>query len=289
MKNHVLRTAAFGLTLTAAAFAQNQRQATMVGGGAPDRGKCTVEVVVDITAQVEIRGNSANLKTLAGQPSQWRRFECTGPLPANPANFRFAGVDGRGRQDLIRDPRQGGVAVVQIEDKQGGSEGYTFDIFWDSGRGNGPVTNIQPPDNRDQRGPDYRDQRGPDQARGGGFDNNRGDNRDNQNRDERYRDNYRNSDYYRRYGHGFGVDEAVRVCQQNILDQATRRFNSRDIHFNRTAVEDNPGRQDWVSGTLDVPRGQRGEDRYHFSCSVDFDSGRVRTVQLDDRPMNDRR
>jgi hypothetical protein len=267
MKNQVLQTAALGLTLTAAVFGQ-QRQATMVGGGAPDRGKCTIEVVVDITAQVEIRGTSANLRTIAGQPAQWRRFECTGPLPGNPANFRFAGVDGRGRQDLIRDPRQGGVAVVQIEDKQGGSEGYTFDIFWDGGRGNGPFTDQRGPDYRDQRGPDYRDQRGPN-----------------------YRDRVENrdSEYYRRYGHGFGVDEAVRICEQNVGDQASRRFRTNDFHFNRTSIDDNPGRQDWVIGTIDVPRGPRGEDRYRFSCSVNFDNGRVRSAQLDDRPVNDRR
>src|SRR5690348_8232572 len=98
------------------------RRATLMNGGSPDRGKCTVEVRVDITAEVEIRGEQANLRTLAGQPAEWRRFECTGPLPANPADFRFAGVDGRGRQDLVRDPRNSnGVAVVRIEDKDGGS------------------------------------------------------------------------------------------------------------------------------------------------------------------------
>ena len=49
---------------------------------------------------------------------------------AQPRGFRFAGVDGRGRQELVRDPRNGGAAVVRIEDSQGGSEGYTFDLFW---------------------------------------------------------------------------------------------------------------------------------------------------------------
>src|SRR5204863_3623965 len=104
----------------------------------PDRGKCTMEVVVDDVAQVEIRGTTASLRTLSGQPAQWRRFECTGAMPASPANFRFSGVDGRGRQELTRDPRNGGVAVVQIEDKQGGAEGYTFDINWDSRGPGGP-------------------------------------------------------------------------------------------------------------------------------------------------------
>src|SRR5436190_18140005 len=113
------------------------RRATFLGGGGGDRGKCTVEVVVDGAAEVEIRGDQATLRDLAGKPPQWRRFECTGPLPANPAGFRFAGVDGRGRQDLVREPRNGSPAVVRIEDKDGGSDGYTFDLFWGEGRPGG--------------------------------------------------------------------------------------------------------------------------------------------------------
>src|SRR5690349_18490925 len=111
------------------------RTASIRGGGSSDRGKCTIEVVVDGAAEVEIRGNNANLRNLAGRPPQWRRFECNGVMPVNPANFRFAGVDGRGRQDLIRDPRNGGVAVVRIEDPDNGSEGYTFDVTWDNNAG----------------------------------------------------------------------------------------------------------------------------------------------------------
>src|SRR6202035_5217185 len=56
--------------------------------------------------------------------------ECTGPLPRNPRDFRFAGVDGRGRQQLVRDHRNGGAAIIRIDDPGGGSEGYTFDIMW---------------------------------------------------------------------------------------------------------------------------------------------------------------
>ena len=111
--------------------AQNfQRTATMRGGGNGRDGKCTIEVVVDGAADVEIRGNNAVLHNLSGQPAEWRRFECNAVMPPNPANFRFQGIDGRGRQTLMRDPRNGGAAVVRIEDPQGGREGYTFDIMW---------------------------------------------------------------------------------------------------------------------------------------------------------------
>ncbi len=106
-----------------------------MGGGNYDRGKCTVEVVVDGTADIEIRGDVATMRNLNGQPPEWRRFQCTGPLPANPVNFRFAGVDGRGGQYLIRDPRQSGSAVIRIDDPDRGREGYTFDIFWQEASG----------------------------------------------------------------------------------------------------------------------------------------------------------
>ena len=157
------------VTASAATFLHAQtleRHATFNYGGDPNRGKCTVEVVVDGAADVEIRGDNAVLRNLSGQPPQWRRFECNGPLPPNPVNFRFAGVDGRGRQTLIRDPRNGGVAVVRIEDRDNGREGYTFDIFWENGgafpppsRG-GQYPPPPPPDGRNDRDRDaYHDDR----------------------------------------------------------------------------------------------------------------------------------
>ena len=155
MIRHILMVSAM---LAGTLVAQNfQRQARMVGGGDRDHGKCTIEVVVDDAAEVEIRGTSANLRTLAGQAAEWRRFECNAPFPPNPSDFRFAGVDGRGRQTLVRDPRNGGAAVVRIEDPASGREGYTFDIFW-SLRGGGSYAPPPPErreDDRERRG-EYR-------------------------------------------------------------------------------------------------------------------------------------
>jgi len=110
-----------------------QRRADITGGGDRNRGKCTIEVVVDGAAEVEIRGDTALLRNREGQPPQWRRFVCNVPMPLNPAGFRFAGVDGRGRQTLIRAPEGAAPAIVHIEDPQSGSEGYTFDVFWQIG------------------------------------------------------------------------------------------------------------------------------------------------------------
>lgn len=126
-------SAALLLLAAADARCQDQPRKMTVVRGAPDRGKCTLEVVVDGAAEVVIRDDLATLHNISGALPRWRRFECTGPLPRNPDDFRFAGVDGRGRQQLLRSPDRGGAAIVRIEDPGGGSEGYTFDIMWSNG------------------------------------------------------------------------------------------------------------------------------------------------------------
>jgi hypothetical protein len=153
-----------GMMLLAPAFAQRaDTYRAQIRGGGGDRGKCTIEVEVDGVAEIEIRGDQGSMRTLSGNPSSWRRMECNQPLPSNPYDFRFSGVDGRGRQTLLRDPSNNrGVAVVRIEDPQGGREGYTFDIEWrgtsgySSGGDRGPGVD---------RGPGG--DRGPDGDRGG--------------------------------------------------------------------------------------------------------------------------
>ena len=80
MKTRIFEAITIGAALGSALCAQGlQRQATMTGGGSPERGKCTIEVVVDGAAEVEVRGDSAVLRNLSGQPPQWRRFECRRP------------------------------------------------------------------------------------------------------------------------------------------------------------------------------------------------------------------
>jgi hypothetical protein len=98
-------------------------------------GKCTIEVEVDDTAEVEIYGNRAQIRTLSGSPATFRRFECNQDIPTSPNDFRFKGIDGRGRQELVRSPGGRNPAAIRIEDSKGGREGYTFDIFWRGGTG----------------------------------------------------------------------------------------------------------------------------------------------------------
>jgi hypothetical protein len=238
------------------------RRATYQGGESPNEGKCTIEVVVDTAAEVEVRRDNAILRTVSGQPAQWRRFVCTGRMPDNPANFRFKGIDGRGRQDLIRDPRNGGAAVVRIEDREGGSEGYTFDLIW-TGSGSGYIGQGGPPPR--EGFPSAREgfPAGRDGVSSGrdGFPGDRDHDRD-------------------RQSSRFTAEQAIHVCQEGVRQQAYDRFGRADIVFRRTAIDDNPGRNDWVIGAIEMRRGRRS-DLFRFSCSVNFDNGRVRSVQLD--------
>jgi hypothetical protein len=146
---------------------------------------------------------------------------------------------------LTRDPRQGGSAVVHIEDKDGGSEGYTFDIMWGGGGGypqggGGGYTQANRQGPYPQPGPPVYGGRGP--------------------------------------GGRFPVNEAIRACREDIRGRAAERFGT-DINFQDMRMEDNPDRRDWVIGTFTTPR-DRGR-LHQFACSVNFDNGNVRWAQID--------
>ena len=237
------------------------RQATMRGGGNSSEGKCTVEVVVDGAAQLEIRGASAQLVNLKGQPPQWRRFDCTSAMPANPQGFRFAGVDGRGSQQLVREPRNGSPAVIEINDPDNGSEAYTFDITW-SARGYGQGAYNQGGYNQ-------------------GGNNQGGYNQDGYNQGQGYPQQQDNRQGYGRNRANFSVDQAVSVCQDNIRQQAANRFRTNNIQFRQTTIDDNPGRGDWVIGIVDVRVPRQQDQAMRFSCSVNFMNGQVRSATIE--------
>jgi hypothetical protein len=229
-RHSVLAAAAFAM-IAGPLCAQevSERRASMRPGGNPEEGKCTVEVVVDGAAEVELRGDIGVLRTLHGQPAQWRRFECNGPMPRNPANFHFAGIDGRGRQDLVREPRDGGFAVVRIEDPSGGQEGYTFDVMWNGRMGPPPEA--------------YRERRGK-----------------------------------------MSPEEAVVACQNEVRHQAVERFHVPVVDFHNGRLDDNPGRNDWVIGDLEVHPGGRPAEVHRFSCSIDLVRGELRSAQIEGAP-----
>jgi len=222
---------AAGTALMAPAHAQTgERRATFAAGGG-NTGKCTIEVFVDGSAEVEIRGDRGILRTLNGQPAQWRRFVCSGPMPASPGEFRFIGVDGRGKQELIQNPVSGRAAVVRIEDSNGGAEGYTFDLVWRTS-GFAPAA---PP------APTFPLTIGRDR--------------------------------------GASPDLALRACQDAVRERANQQYYLRDVEFARANIEDNPGRNDKITGSFYARRDNNGET-FRFSCEMDLASNRVRTMDI---------
>lgn len=132
MKSRILPATLIATLAVHAQWGGSQTRRAEIRGGGGD-GKCTIEVEVDDIAEVEIRGDMATLRTRSGQPASWRRFQCNQVMPPRPGSFRFRGIDGRGRQELVRDPSDGGPAVIRIDDPKGGREGYTFDVEWRGG------------------------------------------------------------------------------------------------------------------------------------------------------------
>jgi hypothetical protein len=246
-----------------------QRTATMRGSNGSE-GKCTIEVVVDGAAQVQIRGASANLINLRGQAPQWRRFECTGPLPVDPQGFRFSGVDGRGQQNLVREPRGGSPAVIEIVDPQNGSEGYTFDVTWNNTGyvqppyGQGQYSQGQYPQGQYPQGQYPTNQYPQQTGRGNG--------------------NYRNDGRGRGRDQGYDnsnmADRVVQVCEDNIRQQALTQYRGSNVQFRDTTIDDNSGREDFVIGTVELRTPGRPDQQMKFSCSVNFNNGVVRSAEL---------
>ncbi len=140
MKPAIFCTGLLGATILACTAAVGQQQQTIqarISGGGGN-GKCTFEIRTGGTAEIDIRGGQGRVRSINGTPVQWVRLNCNQPLPTNPYNFRFAGVDGRGKQYLVQNPNSNnGVAVVRIEDNRGSMHGYTGDIMWSGGTNSG--------------------------------------------------------------------------------------------------------------------------------------------------------
>jgi hypothetical protein len=203
--------------------------AQMTGGNGS--GKCTFEVRVDGVADVQIRGNQGYLQTKAGMPAQWVRLKCNQPLPRNPNNFRFAGVDGRGRQYMLKNPAQNnGVAVIRIEDARSGYEGYTGDIFWNGGNNGGGAGGGWWNDNWNGDGGGG----GPVPPPGNGWSNN-----------------------------------IVPNCQNHVRNKVRQKINNAQVNFNGQPSRNQGGAFVMVDGTANIRdnQGRMGQISYHCTMN----------------------
>ena len=315
----------------------NVFQAEVRGSG--NSGKCTIEVNVDDAVEISVRGTQGMMRTLNGQPGRWVRFQCNAPFPNDGMReFRFRGIDGRGTQTLVQDPRNNrGVAVVRIEDPKGGNHNYTFDLEWKGGYGvggggggffpGGPggdgggagdidqairrcedrvrnqaerqygVFNIR----FDATPPGGRSQRGANDFINGTFEGIRNNNREYY--DYTCRVNFNNGNvrevnitprggdpggggFFPGGGNSGGGGswnqaQAIQGCRDAV---ANRLANDGyyDPNFQSTSVDNQPGRRDWVIGSVRARRNNRS-DLFQFDCQVNFNNGNIRSVNVNRR------
>ena len=224
----------------------NQMRASLYGSGNPTEGKCLIEVVVFGAGDLEIRGDNAVLRATSGQRPEGRRFECTARVPDYPVDLRVRSIAGRGNVELIREPNNGAI-IVRIEGISRGAESQTLELGW---------TVEHPYD------------RGGGRIDASGIGSNSNQRRDVANQAERV-------------GAAFSPEEAIRLCEEGVREQASSRLGAGDLEFRSGGIDNSPERHDWVVGVFAFFGRNRSEVVYRFSCSVDFVGGRVRSVQFD--------
>jgi hypothetical protein len=87
---------------------------------------------VDDTSFIRIRGRQVQSQNQSGLPVQNQQFDFTDPLPNAPVQIVLAEVQGRGRVNIIQQPRPENnyTAVVRIDDSKGGRSPYSFVLRW---------------------------------------------------------------------------------------------------------------------------------------------------------------
>jgi hypothetical protein len=229
--------------------AQGIERRASIGRGPGGLEGCTVVVVVDGVAEVEIRGDHATMRDISGQPPQFREFECSRPMPTS-GDVRFTAESGRGRQEMIRSVREGGEAVIRIEDPQSGAGEYRFRLTWG---GDG--------DRRDQgamdrgRGGDRPDQAANDRGRDG-------DRRDGDYQQERDR-------FFQGEGWRRNLFQRVRMDVEHV-ERSTIPFTGDRARLTRTITE------------LNELQAKLGEGRYD-ERQLDEVMGALRAVVQENR------
>jgi hypothetical protein len=77
---------------------------------------------------------------------------------------------------------------------------------------------------------------------------------------------------------GYPMAGVIRMCQDSVTSQLNRS-GFRYLTFERAIPLNNPGRHDWVTGNVSGRRGWEAA-RFSYSCSVDFRSGTVRSIDV---------
>lgn len=80
---------------------------------------------------------------------------------------------------------------------------------------------------------------------------------------------------------GFPIATAVQACRDSVTDRLNQEGYT-TASFDRASPNNNPGSDDWIVGTVSGTRGYR-TTWFRFACSVDFRTGRIRSVDVSPR------
>ena len=96
-------------------------------------GRCDIRLQIDKEAEVRVRGDTVQVRTLSGREARDDGSQCNGPLLGPELQgFNFEVLDSRGEIVLLSPPsrRNEYTAIVRIRDNDSGSGRYLFRLSW---------------------------------------------------------------------------------------------------------------------------------------------------------------
>ena len=245
MTNHLLRmTATLALLALVSwpALADTQfRARRMTRGDVPlGKGQCDIRLRIDGEAEVSVRGDMVYLRTVNGRDGRDEGSECNEPLPDRI-------VEGFGFE--VRD-RRGDIALLSEPSRRNGFRAVVR--IRDSEGGEGRYhfrLSWQMDGGRDPFG----------SGSGPGYGSDPGDSR--------------------RRGGAAGLSYAIDACRDAVGERIAAEYRYDDVDIRNARADNGPGRNDYIIGEATGRRGRAIAD-FSFVCRVDFNSGRVRTVDV---------
>ncbi len=77
------------------------------------------------------------------------------------------------------------------------------------------------------------------------------------------------------------AERAIELCRNEVRTRGERDYGLRNIEITSAAVDPDPGRRDWITGTFSHGSGiLMRSSGYRFNCAVNYSSGQVRTIEI---------
>ena len=236
--------ASFSLTLERSALADTEFQVKkMTRGDVPlGKGQCDIRLRIDGEVEVSLRTDRVHIRTISGRDARDDGSECNDPLPVRPVEgFHFEVRDSRGEVKLLSEPdRRTGFGAVVRIRDSKGGEGRY--VF---------RINWQMDGGGFGPGPGAAPGAKPGNRPGGepGF------------------------------GNPFTPGQALNLCSDAVRDRIRRDYRYNNVEIQNPRADERPERGDWIIGDA-TGRNGFSLELFVFSCQVDYNSGRIRAVDV---------